>query len=513
MTARFVCIHGHFYQPPRENPWLGEIEAQKSAHPFHDWNERITAECYRPNAAPRLLDGEGLPVSAPNSYERISFNFGPTLLSWLEAKAPDVYSAILTADRLSSERFSGHGSAIAQAYNHVILPLANRRDRATQVAWGIRDFTHRFGRAPEGMWLPETAADMASLEALAEQGIAFTILAPHQAARVRRLGESQWTDVHKGSVDFRRPYRVSLPSGLGITVFFYDGPISRGVAFEKLLERGELFVDRLLASFEAELAEDQLVHIATDGETYGHHHRFGDMALAYALAHLEAGGKARLTNYGEYLSSHPPTHEAQIVEGTSWSCPHGLGRWRQDCGCRERPVTHQRWRAPLREALDSLRDALAPAFEESAKRLFTDPWAARDDSLSIVLDSSEAALTAFLSRHARRALSKGERGEALQLLELQRHALLMYTSCGWFFDDIAGLEARQVLQYAGRAIELAERLFGGSFEEPFLARLALAEGNDPECGDGRRVYEDFVRPARAGMTHGGGGVFGMVRNA
>ena len=499
-SRRFICIHGHFYQPPRENPWLEAIELQDSAYPYHDWNERILAECYGPNATPRILDGKNRIVSIENNYARISFNFGPTLLSWMETNSPEVYAAVLEADRSSASRFSGHGSAIAQPYNHAILPLASRRDKVTQVVWGIRDFERRFGRFPEGMWLPETAVDTESLEVLAEQGILFTILGPHQADRERLIGATQWEDVSGGRIDPRRPYRVALPSGKSIAVFFYDGPVSRAVAFEQLLQRGELLVDRLLGLFDAEplLSEDQLVHIATDGETFGHHHRFGDMALAYALRHLGTQDSVRLTNYGEYLAAHPPLHEASILERTSWSCSHGVGRWEKDCGCRTDPRTNQEWRAPLREALDGLRDALAPVFEAKASEFFADPWAARDGYVRVVLDRTPASLDAFLRGHARRELSPAERIAAVEVLELQRHALLMFTSCGWFFDDLAGLEGQQILEYAGRAIDLAGRIGGprGSFEEAFLARLAVAKSNDPERGDGRQVYEDFVRPAR-----------------
>jgi alpha-amylase/alpha-mannosidase (GH57 family) len=503
LAKRFVCIHGHFYQPPRENPWLEAIELQDSAYPYHDWNERITAECYVPNATPRILDDKNRIVRIENNYARISFNFGPTLLSWMEQNAPAVYASVLAADRESRERFSGHGSALAQAYNHVILPLASRRDKVTEVVWGIRDFERRFGRSPEGMWLPETAADVETLEVLAEHGILFTVLAPHQAARVRKLGQGEWVDVSGGRIDPRRPYRVALPSGRALSVFFYDGPVSRGVAFEQLLQRGELLVDRLLGAFDAENGQDQLVHVATDGETYGHHHRFGDMALAYALHHLEATGAARLTNYGEYLASHPPEDEAEVVENTSWSCSHGVGRWKEDCGCRTRGDWSQAWRGPLKQAMDGLRDALAPAYEAKARELFADPWTARDEYVAVLLDRSLESLDAFLRRAAVRELSAQERIAAVKLLELQRHALLMFTSCGWFFDDVAGIEGRQILQYAGRAIDLAEQLFGGGFEAPFLERLELAQSNDPERGDGRRVYEDFVRPARVDLDRVG----------
>jgi alpha-amylase/alpha-mannosidase (GH57 family) len=332
-TDRYVCIHGHFYQPPRENPWLEAIELQDSAYPYHDWNERITAECYAPNSVSRILDAQNRIIRLVNNYAKISFNFGPTLLDWLAANGPEVYGAILDADRQSRHQFSGHGSALAQPYNHVILPLANHRDRQTQIAWGIRDFERRFRRFPEGMWLPETAVDLESLEILAELGIRFTILAPHQAGRVRRIGNSDWQLVNCGEIDPTRAYEQRLPSGRSLAIFFYDAPIARAVAFEGLLSSGENFARRLTGAFSDDRDWPQLVHIATDGESYGHHHRFGDMALAYALNMIESRGLARLTNYGEFLEKYPPTHEVDIREKTSWSCSHGVDRWWSDCGC------------------------------------------------------------------------------------------------------------------------------------------------------------------------------------
>jgi alpha-amylase/alpha-mannosidase (GH57 family) len=497
---RFVCIHGHFYQPPRENPWLEAVEAQDSAYPYHDWNERITAECYAANARARILDGENRIVAIVNNYASMSFNFGPTLLSWLEARRPDVYAAILEADRASAKRFSGHGSAIAQPYNHAILPLADSRDKATQVAWGVRDFERRFGRRPEGMWLPETAVDTVSLEALAAAGIRFTILSPHQASHVRPAGGSEWVEVPAEGIDPTRPYRVALPSGREIAVFFFDGPVSRAVAFDPvLLSRGDHLAERLLGAFDDSRGRPELVHVASDGETYGHHHRHGDMALAYALRTIEEAGRARLTNYGEFLETHPPTDEVRIVELTSWSCAHGVERWRSHCGCRTdaHPAWRQDWRAPLREALDGLRDALAPLYEKGAGELFRDPWAARDDYVEVILDRAPETLGRYLVRHGRRALQSAERIRALKLLEMQRHAQLMYTSCGWFFDDIGGIEARQILQYAGRALELCRELFPGvDLETPFVATLSAAKSNVPESGDGRRIYEDTVGSAR-----------------
>jgi len=500
-TTRYVCIHGHFYQPPRENPWLEAIEGQPSAYPYHDWNERITAECYAPNANARILDGENRIVSIVNNYASMSFNFGPTLLSWLEEKEPEVYRAILAADELSQRQFSGHGSALAQPYNHMILPLASPRDRRTQVAWGVRDFVHRFGRRPEGMWLPETAVDLASLEALAAEGIAFTILAPHQAGQVRRIGEETWQDAAPAAVDPTMPYRVELPSGAAIAVFFYDGPVSRAVAFDRLLSTGDRFAERLAGAFAEDPARPQLVHVATDGETYGHHHRHGDMALAYALHTLAARNLAVLTNYGEFLGKHPPTHEARILENTSWSCAHGLERWRSDCGCQSglHAGWNQSWRAPLREALDALRDTVAPLWEAKAGALFGDPWHALEEYVGVMLDRTPDTVRRFLAAQAGRELVPAERIEALKLLELERHAQLMYTSCGWFFDDVGGIEARQIIQYAGRVLQLSGDLFGPGLEEPFLDLLAKAKSNTPEAGDGRRIYEDAVRPAMVSL--------------
>jgi alpha-amylase/alpha-mannosidase (GH57 family) len=496
--SRYICIHGHFYQPPRENPWLEAIELQDSAAPYHDWNELITRECYAPNAVSRILDDQGQIVKLVNNYAKISFNFGPTLLKWLEAKAPDVYAAILEADRQSREKFSGHGSAMAQIYNHVIMPLANSRDRVTQILWGIRDFKHRFKRAPEGMWLPETAVDLETLELLARFDIRFVVLAPHQAARVRRIGESDWREVNGVRIDPSQVYRQQLPSGRSIAIFFYDGPIARAVAFEGLLSHGERFIERLMGAFGAEQARPQLVHIATDGESYGHHHRFGDMALAYVLEQIEARGLARLTNYGEYLATHPPAHEVEIIEKSSWSCVHGIDRWWSDCGCNSapRPDWNQRWRTPLRDALDWLRDRVASQWEKKARLWLKDPWAARDDYIEVVLDRSEENVRNFFARHAIHPLGPAQTTTALKLLEMQRNAMLMYTSCGWFFDDLAGIETVETLQFAGRTVQLAQELFGDSLEEQFVRRLAAAKSNLAEEGDGARIYDRRVRPAK-----------------
>ncbi len=494
---KYICIHGHFYQPPRENPWLESIEQQDSAHPYHDWNERITAECYAPNGAARIQNGNGRITEIVNNYARMSFNFGPTLLAWMESNASDAYQAVLEADRESARRFSGHGSAIAQVYNHMILPLASRRDKVTQIRWGISDFERRFGRKPEGMWLAEAAVDLETLDILAEHGISFTVLAPSQAKRARDIGGRKWRDLNGGQIDPSMAYLQRLRSGRSINLFFYDGPVSQAVAFEGLLKSGETFANRLLSTFSDSRTWPQLGHIATDGETYGHHHAHGDMALAYALHHIESNHLARLTNYAEFLERQPPCREVEIHENSSWSCIHGVERWRSDCGCNSgmKPGWRQGWRGPLRDALDWLRDELAQIYERRAGSLFKDAWAARDAAIQLVLDRSDDSVQSFFAQHAARPLSEAEVSAALQLLEMQRHAMLMYTSCGWFFDELSGIETVQVIQYAARALQLAAETAGAGLEESFANRLERAKSNLPEHGDGRNIYSKFVKPA------------------
>jgi alpha-amylase/alpha-mannosidase (GH57 family) len=494
--VRYVVVHGHFYQPPRENPWLELVEQQDSAWPAHDWNERITAECYAPNTTARVLDDSGRIVRMVDNYASMSFNVGPTLLAWMADHAPEVHTAIVAADVASRERFGGHGSAMAQVHNHLIMPLANDRDRRTQVRWGLTDFEHRFGRAAEGMWLAETAADTATLEELAAAGVRFTILSPYQAAATRAEGATAWTDVTGGRVDPTVPYRVDLPSGRTIAVYFYDGQVSQAVAFEGLLHSGDRFAQRLLGAF-PDRPGPALVNIATDGESYGHHHRRGEMALAQALERVRDTEGVRLTNYAEHLALHPPVHEARIIEGSSWSCAHGVERWRSDCGCTNGETGgSQAWRAPLREALDWLRDELAAPFETRAGALLTDPWAARDDYHRVVLHRTDN-LGPFLEKHAQRELDNAEVTAVLRLMELQRHLQLMYTSCGWFFDELSRIETVQVLAYAARAIQLADEVLDVDVEDAFVARLAAARSNLPQLKDGARIYDQLVRPAKA----------------
>jgi alpha-amylase/alpha-mannosidase (GH57 family) len=491
---RYVCVHGHFYQPPREDPTTGRIEPQPSAEPYADWNERINAECYAPNAQARILDDAGAVARRVNNYTRISFNFGPTLLTWLATADPTTYRAVLRADRESQRRYSGHGSALAQAYNHAILPLCNDRDRRTQVIWGIEDFRFRFGRHPEGLWLPEAAVDLQSLELLAQYGIRFTLLSPAQASQFRSFGDSSWIDAAEGRIDPRRPYRLQLPSGRTLDLFFYDGPISQAIAFEHLLSSGDALVERLLAAHD-DRTNAQLVHVATDGESYGHHHAHGEMALAYALFAMETGNRVELTNYGEFLERFPPRHEVRIVEPSSWSCHHGVERWSTACGCGADSPDDLRWRAPLRAALDWLRDRLITIYEEHARRHLHDPWNARDDYIRVVLDADPSRVSEFFAKHGRCDLDDQARSETLALLEMQRHALLMYTSCGWFFEDLARIETVQILRYADRALQIARELSGESLEPEFVELLGRAPSSDPEIADGAQLYRLRVQTA------------------
>lgn len=500
---RYITLHGHFYQPPRENAWLEEIEIQESAWPWHDWNERITEESYSPNSVSRILNDEMKIIDITNNYGKMSFNFGPTLLTWLEQHQPKVYDSILEADKLSLKRFNGHGSAMAQVYNHIIMPLANRRDKETQVIWGLRDFERRFGRQAEGMWLAETAVDTETLEVLAENGIKFTLLAPNQAKRFRKIGEETWTD----GVDSRRAYLCNLPSGKSIHLFFYDGKRSQEVAFGGILKDGRRFAESLVSGFDETVSEGdpQLVHIATDGESYGHHHRHGDMALAYCMHYLETQELAQLTNYSEYLSLEPTTHEVEIHENSAWSCAHGVERWRSDCGCNTGGEAHwhQQWRAPLRESLNWLRDRLADIYELEMARYHPDPWALRNEYVKVPLKRSIDRAKAFLRAYLPDGLTANDENRIMALLEIQRQSLYMFTSCGWFFNEISGIEPVQILQYANRGIQLAEVYFGEKLEEHFLKRLAKAESNLAEYKNGRDIYETLVAPARQTLTQVG----------
>ena len=498
----YLTIHGHFYQPPRENPWTEKIELQPSAQPFHDWNERILVQCYQPNAMARIVDSKGKVLEIVNNFRLLNFNIGPTLMAWLEKRSPLVYRLIIEADRLSVRERSGHGNALAQIYNHMILPLADERDQRTQVRWGIFEFEKRFGRSPEGMWLPETGASSRTLEILIEEGIRFTILAPQQADRVRRLGPgSSWEDVADGSIDPTRPYRFfhTQDKDRFIDLFFFDAPVSRDMSFGDLLFDAKKFLDRLLHAHRSDRHHPELVHSATDGETFGHHRAYGERVIAFLLHEETERHGFKRTNYGEYLEKFPPQYEVELKpgEGTSWSCVHGVARWKEDCGCHTGggPGWNQKWRGPLRDAVRFLEVRLAEIYQKGARPLLTDPWAARDDYIQIILDRSIEAQKAFFKKHAVYPLSESERIEALKLLEMERFALLSETSCGWFFNELSGIETVQILRYSLRALELAAGFGAQGLEPEFLEILAKAKSNLPELGNGRGVWEKLVKPS------------------
>ncbi len=505
-TGVYITIHGHFYQPPRENPYLNTIEKQPSATPFHNWNERIYFECYRPNAFARIVNDQQQIVGIVNNYEYISFNIGPTLMSWLETYDLEVYQRILEADRKSAERLNGHGNAIAQAYNHIILPLANKRDKYTQIRWGKEDFRHRFQRNPEGIWLAETAVDYPTLEVLIEEGIKFIVLAPSQSQRCRPFPTAEnpdphWLEVGGSQIDPTRPYRCYLAenSEKYIDIFFYDGPISRDMGFNEVLQSASIFTSRLGQAVRGDHRPSQLISVATDGETFGHHKYGTEKCIAYAVTEELPRRGWTVTNYAHYLSIYPPTWEVVLKPVTAWSCSHGVDRWQDDCGCGGGGDWHQKWRKPLRNALDWLRDQLIDIYEHKASQFFLDPWHTRDEYIKIILDRNPKNIEAFLNIHQSHSLTDSEKVDALRLLEMQRHALLMYTSCGWFFEEISRPEGVQILRYASRALELAGELTGIQLEREFLEYLALAPSNLKIYQDGAQIYQKMVVSAQIGF--------------
>ena len=495
----FLTIHGHFYQPPRENPWLEAIELQDSALPFHDWNERINKECYNPNSVSKIVDNRNRILDVVNNYEHMSFNFGPTLLSWMEHFAPLTYERIIKADIESVSEHSGHGNAMAQVYNHIIMPLANEQDKQTQIKWGIRDFEYRFGRKPEGMWLAETAVDDDTLRLLVENGIKFTVLSPYQALKFRKEGDNDWQDVSWGNIDPARSYRYYIKSAPEkyIDLFFYDGAISRSVAFDELLKDGNRFIKRLKEGISDCRDYPQLINIATDGESYGHHTKFGDMALSYVLKIKAKDEGFTITNYAEYLDKYRSNCEVDIKQASSWSCFHGVGRWKEDCGCSTggHPGWNQKWRKPLRNALDYLRDELITVFETEGSKYFDNIWDVRNKYIDVILDRNEMNVKKFQQDNFKPDLSDEDKVKAMELLEIQRQAMLMYTSCGWFFSEISGIETVQIMKYAARAMQLAAKFTDKNFEEKFLEILSEAKSNIPEYGNGKDIFERFVKPS------------------
>lgn len=497
----YVTVHGHFYQPPRENPYLNVIERQPSAQPFHDWNERIFYECYRNNAFARIFNNNGDIVGIVNNYEYLSFNIGATLMSWLEKYDLEVYEKIIEADALSCQRLNGHGNAIAQVYNHIILPLANERDKYTQVRWGKADFYKRFGRQPEGMWLAETAVDYPTLEVLIAEGIKFIILAPTQAKKCRPIirDNDEWLEVEGGQIDPTRPYRCYVNEKDYIDIFFYDGPISGDMGFGDVLLSSHHFYSRLKSAVRHDNRQSQIISVATDGETFGHHKKDTEKCLAYAFTQEFPEKGWTVTNYAHYLSIVTPQWEVELKPVTAWSCYHGVERWKNDCGCGGGGEYHQKWRKPLRETLNWLRDELTKVYEDVGYNYFKNPWLARDEYIEVILHRNENTIKQFLHRHSSHALSTSEEIDALRLLEIQKNSLLMFTSCGWFFEEISRPEGTQILRYASHAIELASEITGIQLEKEFITMLAQAPSNVKQFVNGEGVYRQGVIPSKVNL--------------
>ena len=507
MKNKYVIIHGHFYQPPRENPWTGEIERQDSAHPFNDWNERIAAECYTPNTASRVLNEKSLINDIINNYEYFSFNFGATLLQWLEKHAKDTYHKIIEADQRSVKKHNGHGNALAQVYNHVIMPLANDDDKRTQIEWGIKDFEHRFGRKAEGIWLAETAINQRTVEILMEYNIKFIILSPHQADKIRAFNSSSWIDVSSGLIDTRVPYRIFQKDGKGknnpdqyLDVFFYNAGLSSAVGFEHLLRDSVRFADSIQAAFDAWSSQPQAVFIATDGESYGHHEKNADMCFSSFVSREIHHRDFEITNLGHYLEMNPPQFEVILKsgpngEGTAWSCAHGVGRWSRDCGCSDGGLFgwNQKWRTPFREAMNYLRDECNKVYQDFLGPYCKDLKRMRNDYITVMLNPQQR--DAFLKKHIKYRKKLDDPSMVFKLLDAQHFCQLIFTSCAWFFADISRLEPVQNLKYAARAIEILKTFTSREIGSNFIAILQKANSNVHEVPTGKDVYEKYVMPS------------------
>ncbi|MBU2529476.1 MAG: DUF3536 domain-containing protein [Elusimicrobia bacterium] len=502
LINKYISIHAHFYQPPRENPWTNEVDFQPSAYPFDNWNQRIARECYIPNLYAKIKDANNQVLEVVNNYEIFNFNFGPTLLSWLEKDYPYYYKKIVASvKKLHQEK--GDLNAIAQIYNHIIMPLASFNDQLTQLIWGIEDFKYRFGFEPESVWLPETAVSRDTLKLLIDHKIKYIILSPHQAEKVKMLDSKKWIDVSKGNIDPKKPYwwHDKDENGINIddrkiAVFFYDAGISEALAFEDITDNSSVLADRVLSCYDEKSNEDQLLLIASDGETYGHHHKFSDMTLAHAFKHEFKDRSIKTVNLASYLKDHKPKYEVEIKEGhdgegTSWSCAHGVRRWKGGCNCGKDGNPYL-WRAPFRGALNWLNDTLSELYEREGTKVFKDIWQARNEYIKPLTKPDKPTLNKFLSDNLHEDLAKEDIKKALELLEMQKYAMYMFTSCGWFFADISRIEGVQNLKYAAKAIELAEKLGLQDIEKDFLSLLELAPTNHPELKNGAEIYQKLA---------------------
>jgi len=506
MTGNKYCvIHGHFYQPPREDPWEDEIERQPSAAPYHNWNERIYDECYRPNSFSRILNDNGEIISINNNYSYMNFNFGPTLLRWLAKKHPTVHRRVVEADKRSCDDNNGHGSAIAQVYNHIIMPLAPRKDKITQIRWAKSFFKRHFNREPEGMWLAETAVNMETIACLVEENIKFTILSPNQAGSFRHQN-GDWISTENHGIDPRYPYRCFVEDHAGnrngkyIDIFFFDESLSRRISFEDLLASADILANEINGCFDNNSNENQLVNIATDGETFGHHKKKADMCLAYFFRKRAAQSGINVVNYATYLAKNPPVREVRVKnafgEGTAWSCAHGTGRWIRDCGCNTGalPGWNQKWREPLRRAMQTLQSEINFTYQREMSVFFDKPFEIRDTYEMFMDDQS--GIDKFLRKKAKKGvkISDEQLMRIIMLLEAQKFMLFSFTSCAWFFNDITGIEPAQNLKYALRAWQLTyPDSKTNSILREFELILQQAKSNYPDL-NGRKLLEKEALP-------------------
>lgn len=460
-----LAIHGHFYQPPREDPFTGHIPREPSAAPYANWNERITAECYRPNAR-------------AGNFERISFNLGGTLARWLDEHAHGTYERIVEAEHRHRD-IHGVGNGIAQPVHHTILPLARRRDKICQVRWGIASFEHRFGHRPKGIWLPEMAVDYETLEILVSEDIRFTILSEEQV----------YGDLEASG----GPYRVVLPGGDEIAVFVRDRHLSNRLSFG--MPDSAYINDWLEDHVSWRCRRDGLHLIATDGETFGHHHRQGVEVLRRILAAGRRHGY-QLTTLGRYLHEHPPEAEIKVIENTAWSCSHGLERWLVGCDC---TPGYSRWKGALRRALDNLASDLDRAYTCEAQQLGFQPWPLRDRYIDVVL--GKVSGETFLNDNGFAHLMSEETQRLLQLLEAQLHRQRMYTSCAFFFDDLDRYEPRYAIANAIRALALTRYATGEDLTHGFRRDLSVAVS--PRSGlTGADIFDEIVTRAELKVRPG-----------
>jgi hypothetical protein len=494
----YIIIHGHFYQPPRENPWTGVIPLQPSASPFSNWNERISAECYRANSASRYLNQYGNITKIVNNYEWLSFNFGATLMSWIKDFEPLVYKRIIEADKESCKRNNGHGNAIAQIYNHIIEPLASAEDAETQIIWGIEDFKLHFGRHPEGMWLSETAINNSTADLLIKHDIKYVILSPWQAEKILTQSGT-WKDINNPEEVCDRPFLLKRPEG-DLTIFFYDNILAQGISFGHYLRDADNVYHKL-----KNISKDgrKLIHTATDGEVYGHHEPYGDMCFAALTEKIAKDKNLEFTNYGYYLEQNPASEQVQLRhgedgKGSSWSCFHGVSRWYKDCGCSTggQEGWNQEWRTPLRSAFNSLSANLRYIYHKEIKNFSTiHPDEIRNSYIDVLTGKStrKEFYTKFADK--KKQISQPEFSIFFNLLESQKYSMFMYTSCGWFFAELSGIEPVQNICYAIKAIEECSNV-ASSIElyTNLLQNLSKAKSNI--SGNGRTIAEKAISDYR-----------------